>query len=264
MAVASSWAPWASFTTYNSSYKDPLLNYSSKRRQPAQSLSMLLRRLAQAKALQPLLGSYRGAWQAAGHLFSSLSDSSDDERSSAAAAAGSSSTSDCEELGPEEAAWLEQLQRDAAAADSLDPADLAQLDEALGLAAPDRNAADVPPEDQKLLQAGVVGAPNAGKSTLVNRLVNAKVCAWWAVCCCRPGRRQQAARSGLLRLTAAPDACFACAAGADFCSASTSGAPQVSAVSPKTNTTEQSRLGAFTFGDSQVVLYDTPGVVDQQ
>lgn len=39
---------------------------------------------------------------------------------------------------------------------------------------------------------------------------------------------------------------------------------QVSAVSPKTNTTEAARLGAFTLGPSQVVLYDTPGVVDQK
>ena len=38
---------------------------------------------------------------------------------------------------------------------------------------------------------------------------------------------------------------------------------QVSAVSPKTNTTERPRLGAFTEGPSQVVLYDTPGVVDK-
>ena len=41
-------------------------------------------------------------------------------------------------------------------------------------------------------------------------------------------------------------------------------AGQVSAVSPKTNTTEVTRLGAFTYGDAQVVLYDTPGVVDKQ
>ena len=39
---------------------------------------------------------------------------------------------------------------------------------------------------------------------------------------------------------------------------------QVSAVSPKTNTTESTRLGAFTLGEAQVVLYDTPGVVDKQ
>lgn len=41
-------------------------------------------------------------------------------------------------------------------------------------------------------------------------------------------------------------------------------APQVSAVSPKTNTTEQMRLGAFTSGAAQVVLYDTPGVVGKE
>lgn len=36
---------------------------------------------------------------------------------------------------------------------------------------------------------------------------------------------------------------------------------QVSAVSSRTNTTEASRLGAFTEGPCQVALYDTPGVV---
>jgi hypothetical protein len=38
-------------------------------------------------------------------------------------------------------------------------------------------------------------------------------------------------------------------------------AAQVSAVSPRTNTTQDSHLGAFTEGASQVALYDTPGVV---
>ncbi|KAL4450072.1 hypothetical protein ABPG77_010741 [Micractinium sp. CCAP 211/92] len=71
---------------------------------------------------------------------------------------------------------------------------------------------EVPADQQRLLQAGVVGVPNAGKSTLVNALVGTKV----------------------------------------------------SAVSPKTNTTEQMRLGAFTSGVSQVVLYDTPGVVGKE
>ena len=36
---------------------------------------------------------------------------------------------------------------------------------------------------------------------------------------------------------------------------------QVTAVSDKTNTTGAARLGAFTEGNSQVALYDTPGVV---
>ena len=39
---------------------------------------------------------------------------------------------------------------------------------------------------------------------------------------------------------------------------------QVSAVSAKTNTTAHHRLGAFTLGESQVVLYDTPGVVGEE
>lgn len=67
----------------------------------------------------------------------------------------------------------------------------------------------VPSDQQKLVQVGVVGVPNAGKSTLVNSLVGKKI----------------------------------------------------SAVSSKTNTTADSRLGAFTVGASQVVLLDTPGVV---
>ncbi|DBA82384.1 TPA: hypothetical protein ACH3X2_000636 [Trebouxia sp. C0005] len=67
----------------------------------------------------------------------------------------------------------------------------------------------VPTEQQQLLQVGVVGAPNAGKSTLTNALVGTKV----------------------------------------------------SAVSPKTNTTNVPMLGAWTEGAKQIVLFDTPGVV---
>ena len=39
------------------------------------------------------------------------------------------------------------------------------------------------------------------------------------------------------------------------------GLVQVSAVSPKTNTTNVPMLGAWTEGARQIVLFDTPGVV---
>lgn len=69
----------------------------------------------------------------------------------------------------------------------------------------------VSPQEQTLLtRGGIVGAPNAGKSTLLNALVGQKV----------------------------------------------------SAASHKTNTTASCRLGAFTEGMTQVVVYDTPGIVD--
>ncbi|KAL3152760.1 hypothetical protein ABBQ38_012347 [Trebouxia sp. C0009 RCD-2024] len=77
---------------------------------------------------------------------------------------------------------------------------------------PEQSQQDTPPiptDEQQLLQVGVVGAPNAGKSTLTNALVGSKV----------------------------------------------------SAVSPKTNTTNVPMLGAWTEGAKQVVLFDTPGVV---
>lgn len=70
----------------------------------------------------------------------------------------------------------------------------------------------LPVDAQRSLTVAVVGVPNAGKSTLVNALVGAKVCA----------------------------------------------------VSPKTNTTSVPLLGAFTVGDTQITLHDTPGVVGPQ
>lgn len=70
----------------------------------------------------------------------------------------------------------------------------------------------VPPHLQMLLRAALVGAPNAGKSTLLNTLVGCKV----------------------------------------------------SAVSHKTNTTTDTVVGAFTQGITQVVLFDTPGVVTKR
>lgn len=66
-----------------------------------------------------------------------------------------------------------------------------------------------PAEQQLLVEVGVLGVPNAGKSTLTNALAGSKV----------------------------------------------------SAVSDKTNTTTRSRLGAFTAGATQVVMFDTPGIV---
>jgi GTP-binding protein Era len=66
-----------------------------------------------------------------------------------------------------------------------------------------------PAEHQLLVEVGVLGVPNAGKSTLTNALAGSKV----------------------------------------------------SAVSDKTNTTTRSRLGAFTAGATQVVMFDTPGIV---
>lgn len=64
---------------------------------------------------------------------------------------------------------------------------------------------------QRVLSLAVVGLPNAGKSTLVNRLIGTKI----------------------------------------------------SGVSSKRNTTIHPQLGSFTVGSSQVLLYDTPGLVER-
>jgi small GTP-binding protein len=70
-------------------------------------------------------------------------------------------------------------------------------------------SSSLPADQQLLVEVGVLGVPNAGKSTLTNALAGSKV----------------------------------------------------SAVSDKTNTTTRSRLGAFTAGPTQVVMFDTPGIV---
>lgn len=64
--------------------------------------------------------------------------------------------------------------------------------------------------EQRLSTVAVIGLPNAGKSTLVNRLIGLKI----------------------------------------------------SGVSSKRNTTVNTQLGCFTVGNSQVLLYDTPGLVE--
>lgn len=90
-------------------------------------------------------------------------------------------------------------------------------------------------EGSKFLRVAVVGPPNAGKSVLVNRLVGTKV---------RARMRGQ-------RSTPCP------------AHAERGAAAQVSAVSPKCNTTRQRVLGVLSQGDTQVCFTDTPGVVDR-
>jgi tRNA U34 5-carboxymethylaminomethyl modifying GTPase MnmE/TrmE len=99
------------------------------------------------------------------------SDSCDGD-SSSGEGSGSDADSDWsdEGLDPQAAAFLAELRRDAKLmAEGED--DLQQgLDQQM-----EGWGQGVPAEQQRLLQVAVVGAPNAGKSTLVNVLVGAKV-----------------------------------------------------------------------------------------
>lgn len=109
----------------------------------------------------------------------------------------------------------------------------------------------VPAEQQQLLQVGVVGAPNAGKSTLTNALVGTKV----IVPYCVRHHQSRLCKGRLHGKVSQQLSSYTCT------TASACTNPQVSAVSPKTNTTNVPMLGAWTRDTKQVVLFDTPGVV---
>jgi hypothetical protein len=106
------------------------------------------------RALRPLLASLSTVPSAA-RLFSS-SDSDEDSGDQAAAL------------------FADLRSQTALLADGQGGQDLQQrLDHLLG-----EGDSTVPTERQRLLQVGVVGAPNAGKSTLLNALTAFKVWAW--------------------------------------------------------------------------------------
>lgn len=186
----------------------------------------------------------------------------------------SASDSDTEADTAEVAAFFDELSRDAAALESGGPELQRELDEML-----EGIQGHVPVDQQRLLQAGVLGVPNAGKSTLVNGLVGRKVrqrlrtgsrtylvalgtaqLGSWSGCISPSLLRHRCAASQNLLWTPACRATDRLSFGPALAPAPA----QVSAVSPKTNTTEQSRLGAFTVDAAQVVLYDTPGVVGKE
>lgn len=99
----------------------------------------------------------------------------------------------------------EKERRASELAKALLEASLQQPDDELD----DEEEEEVREEDQKSLAVGIVGAPNAGKSTLTNYLVGTKV----------------------------------------------------AAVSRKTNTTIHEILGVMTNGDTQILFFDTPGIM---
>ncbi|KAH9315648.1 hypothetical protein KI387_024275, partial [Taxus chinensis] len=104
------------------------------------------------------------------------------------------------QLNPEEKEW-----RSSKLARALLEASLAQPDEECE----EEEGGQIREEDQKSLAVGVIGPPNAGKSTLTNHMVGAKV----------------------------------------------------AAVSRKTNTTTHEVLGVLTKGDTQILFFDTPGLM---
>lgn len=86
-------------------------------------------------------------------------------------------------------------------------------------------------KSQKSLNVALVGAPNAGKSMLLNRLLKEKVCILVNEC----------------RSTELSHKCFI---------------TQISAVTRKRHTTRKGLHGVYTLGDTQLVFQDTPGFVD--
>lgn len=155
---------------------------------------MLRRAAAQWRGGLRSLAPLTGGWAALPPSTRPHSTSSDSESSD-------------EELGADQRAFLDELHAAAAALEDGSAGVQPDLVELLGVPPPDARDTDVPPEQQRLLQAGVVGAPNAGKSTLVNQLCGAKV----GRCTAGPGRSTHMYAWGCVCMpsaSAAPTASF--------------------------------------------------------